>query len=120
MESGIVASACGSTTPVALLPALAAIQLMLAVALAALTALHIYLTVLNSRQVRRYLQANANQQNFNGLVNESVAYATRTNPALLPALAAAGLGSPPSNPPALPRFKPTGARNRSTPCPNHE
>lgn len=90
---------------------------MLAVALAALTALHIYLTVLNSRQVRRYMQSTANQQNFNGLVNESVAYATRTNPAILPALAAAGLRiTPASNPPASsPIQTKTGTRNRSTP-----
>lgn len=91
---------------------------MLAVALAALTALHIYLTVLNSGQVRRYLQCTENQQNFNGLVNESVAYATRTNPALLPALAAAGLRITPapspqaSTPPTQSR---TGVKNRSTP-----
>lgn len=92
---------------------------MLAVALAALTALHIYLTVLNSRQVRRYMQSTANQQNFRGLVNESVAYATRTNPALLPALAAAGLRiTPASNAPAstAPIQSRTGAKIRNTPA----
>jgi hypothetical protein len=78
------------------LPTLAAVQLILAVVLAALCALHIYLTVLNSRQVRRFMECNVNQQAFNGLVNESIAYATRTNPAVLPALAEAGLKIVPS------------------------
>lgn len=73
------------------LPALAAVELVMAVVLAALSALHIYLTVLNSRQVRRFMECSVNQQAFNGLINESIAYATRTNPALLPALAEAGL-----------------------------
>lgn len=74
-----------------LLPALAAVQLVLAVVLAALSALHIYETVLNSRQVRRYLECQVNQQAFTGLVNASIAYGTRTNPGILPALAKAGL-----------------------------
>jgi len=78
------------------MPALAAIQLMLAVVLAALAALHIYLTVLHSRQVRRFMTCQNNQQAFQGLVNESIAYATRTNPALIPALAEAGLKIVPS------------------------
>lgn len=84
------------------MPALAAIQLMLAVALAALAALHIYLTVLNSRQVNRVMQCQINQQAFQGLINQSIAYATRTNPALIPALAEAGLKIVPStnSPPA--------------------
>ena len=38
------------------MPTLAAAQLILAVVLAALCALHIYLTVLNSRQVRRLFE----------------------------------------------------------------
>lgn len=73
------------------MPTLAAAQLILAVVLAALCALHIYLTVLNSRQVRRLVECNMNQQAFSGLVNESIAYGTRTNPGILPALAEAGL-----------------------------
>lgn len=87
-----------------LLPALAAVELILAVVLAALSALHIYLTVLNSRQVRRFVECSVNQQAFNGLINESIAYATRTNPALLPVLAEAGLRIVPStNTPAPPK-----------------
>lgn len=83
------------------MPALAAVQLMLAVVLAALAALHIYLTVLNNRQARRLQQCEVNRQAFNGLVRETFAYASRVNPALLPDLADAGLRlSPMTNDPA--------------------
>ena len=98
------------------LPTLAAVQLILAVALAALCALHIYLTVLNSRQVRRFMECNVNQQAFNGLVNESIAYATRTNTAVLPALAEAGLKIVPStNAPPSPLAPKPPARSLRSP-----
>ncbi|MCW5559812.1 MAG: hypothetical protein KIT22_18500, partial [Verrucomicrobiae bacterium] len=85
----------GSKRP-SFMPALAAIQLMLSVVLSALAALHIYLTVLHSRQVSRFMKCQNNQQAFQGLINESIAYATRTNRALIPALAEAGLKIVPS------------------------
>jgi len=103
------------------MPALAAIQLMLSVALAALCALHIYLTVLNSRQVSRVVKCQINQQAFQGLINQSIAYATRTNPGLIPALAEAGLKIVPSTNSSPVTGTPAGApggpsRSRSTPA----
>ena len=74
-----------------LLPSLAGLELALAVMLAALSALHIYYTVLNNRAARRLMDANRNRQAFNTLVGESVAYGTRSNSGVISALAEAGI-----------------------------
>lgn len=74
-----------------LLPALAGVELMLAVMLAALCALHIYYTVVNNRLARRLFEHNVNQKAFNSLVAQSLHYGTRSNPAVLRALQDAGL-----------------------------
>jgi hypothetical protein len=74
-----------------LLPTLAGAELVIAVVLAALCALHIYYTVLNNRQARRLYEVNANRQAFGALVRESVAYGTHSNRAVLQALSDAGV-----------------------------
>lgn len=74
-----------------LLPMLAGVELVIAVVLAALCALHIYYTVLNNRQARRLYEVNANRQAFGALVRESVTYGTRSNRAVLQALSDAGV-----------------------------
>ncbi len=74
-----------------LLPALSGLELILAVVLAALCALHIYYTVLNNRQARRLYEYNINRQAFGALVRESVAYGTLSNRAVLQALSDAGV-----------------------------
>ena len=99
-----------------LLPALAGLELALAVVLAALSALHIYYTVLNNRAARRLMEANMNRQAFNTLVNESFAYGSRSNSGVISALAEAGIhinveggpGAPAPSPASAPRTpKPT-------------
>ncbi len=90
-----------------LLPALAGLQLILAVVLAALCALHIYYTVLNNRQARRLYEYNVNRQAFGALVRESVAYGTLSNRAVLQALSDAGVQlNLSSNAPVQPKSAP--------------
>jgi|GEM_PF-1295176 len=74
-----------------LLPALAGLELIFAVVLAALCALHIYYTVLNNRQARRIYEYNVNRQAFGALVRESLAYGSQSNRAVLQALIEAGV-----------------------------
>ncbi|HAB16436.1 MAG TPA: hypothetical protein PLX89_13810 [Verrucomicrobiota bacterium] len=74
-----------------LLPALVGIELTGAVILAALCALHIYYTVLNNQQARRVVNYNLNRQAFSALAQDSVAYGTLSNRAVLKALIESGL-----------------------------
>ncbi len=97
-----------------LLPALAGAELVFAVVLAALCALHIYYTVVNNRQARRLYEANQNRQAFSALVRESVSYGSQSNRAVLQALADAGVQfNVSSNATVVPSGP--AARNRKSP-----
>ncbi len=74
-----------------LLPALAGVELVFAVVLAALCALHIYYTVVNNRLARRIYEYNVNRQAFAALLRESMTYGTVSNRAVLQALTDAGI-----------------------------
>lgn len=90
------------------LSTLAAIQLSLAVVLAALCALHIYSTAMANRQALRLHTHNVNRQAFEGLVRESLHYGNTSNRAILRALAESGLvldlstNNPGARPPSTP------------------
>jgi hypothetical protein len=73
------------------LSTLAAVQLSLAVVLAALCALHIYYTAMANRQALRLHRHNVNRQAFEGLVRESFQYGNASNRAIIRALAESGL-----------------------------
>ena len=73
------------------LSTLAAVQLSLAVVLAALCALHIYYTAMANRQALRLHTHNVNRQAFEGLVRESFQYGNASNRAIIRALAESGL-----------------------------